>query len=191
LVKDEQNEAQTELHRIITTSGEIIKYMADGNFIIYYIDGSITYTDKRRGVWYTINSAGVKRIRKIKDRIIQDDTVKLRIDTKVDPETNAILKIREDGVLNIEYIDQSLLIVMPDGTNFLKKKRPDGEAGTITYITKDEFAPVRQIYDPVKERAKTVIGPGGTDALMGRDQIMERTNTGKISEVCLPDKTVV
>lgn len=80
---------------------------------------------------------------------------------------------------------------MPDGTNILKKKRADGEAGTITFITKDGFVPIRQIYDPVKARAKTIIGLGGTDALMGKDNIMERTNTGKISEVCLPDKTIV
>lgn len=80
---------------------------------------------------------------------------------------------------------------MPDGTNILKKKRSDGEAGTVTIITKDRFVPVRQINDPVKARARTIIGMGGTDALMGKDQIMERSNTGRISEVLLPDKTIV
>jgi hypothetical protein len=143
--------------------------MGDGNFIIYFKDGSITSSDKRRGIWYTINSKGVKRIRKIKDRIIYDDLQRLKIETKIDPETNAKLQIREDGVLVIEYIDQSLLIVMPDGTNILKKKRPDGEAGAVTFITKDGFVPIRQLYDPVKARAKTIIGLGGTDALMGKD----------------------
>lgn len=80
---------------------------------------------------------------------------------------------------------------MPDGTNILKKKRDNGEAGIVTIITKDKFAPVRIIYDPVKARARTIIGLGGTDALMGKDNIMERTNTGRISEVLLPDKTIV
>lgn len=80
LVQDEQVEGATELHRIISTSGEITKHMADGNFIIYYVDGSITYSDKRRGVWYTINAAGVKRVRKLKDRIIQDELEKLKIE---------------------------------------------------------------------------------------------------------------
>ena len=47
------------------------------------------------------------------------------------------------------------------------------------------------IFDPVKARSKTVIGLGGTDALMGSETIMERTNNGKITEVLLPDKTVV
>ena len=191
LVQDEQVESATELHRIITTNGEIIKQMADGNFIIYYVDGAITHSDKRRGVWYTINAAGVKRVRRVKDRIVQDEMERLKIDTKIDPETNAKLQIREDGVLNIEYVDQSVLLIMPDGTNILKKKRADGEAGTVTLITKDGFVPIRQIYDPVKARARTVIGLGGTDALMGKDNIMERTNTGKISEVLLPDRTVV
>ena len=50
---------------------------------------------------------------------------------------------------------------------------------------------MRITYDPVKARARTIIGLGGTDALMGKDNIMERTNTGRISEVLLPDKTIV
>lgn len=50
---------------------------------------------------------------------------------------------------------------------------------------------MRAIYDPVKERSKTVIGLGGTDALMGIDTIMERSSNGKITEVLLPDKTKV
>jgi hypothetical protein len=79
--------------------------------------------------------------------------------------------------------------MMPDGTEILTKK--DANNSTITFITKDNYAPVRQIFDPVKARAKTVIGLGGTDALMGTDTIMERCNNGKITEVLLPDKTVV
>lgn len=80
---------------------------------------------------------------------------------------------------------------MPDGSNFLCKNRTDGESGTVTFITKDGYAPVRQTLDPVKARARTIIGLGGTDALMGKDFIMERTNTGMVSEVLLPDKTII
>ena len=50
---------------------------------------------------------------------------------------------------------------------------------------------MRLTYDPVKARAKTIIGLGGTDALMGKDNIMERSNNGKISELLLPDRTIV
>eukprot|EP00352_Strombidinopsis_acuminata_P007671 CAMPEP_0176358814 /NCGR_PEP_ID=MMETSP0126-20121128/15851_1 /TAXON_ID=141414 ORGANISM="Strombidinopsis acuminatum, Strain SPMC142" /NCGR_SAMPLE_ID=MMETSP0126 /ASSEMBLY_ACC=CAM_ASM_000229 /LENGTH=179 /DNA_ID=CAMNT_0017713201 /DNA_START=478 /DNA_END=1017 /DNA_ORIENTATION=- len=58
-------------------------------------------------------------------------------------------------------------------------------------ITKDGYAPFKVTYDPVKARAQTVIGLGGTDALMGKDTLMERSNGGRLSEVYLPDKTVV
>ncbi len=58
-------------------------------------------------------------------------------------------------------------------------------------MSKEGFAPVRVIYDPVKARAKTVIGLGGADSMMGIENIMERTNNGKITEVLLPDKTIV
>jgi len=62
---------------------------------------------------------------------------------------------------------------------------------TVTIISKEGFVPVRLILDPVKARAKTVIGLGGTDSLMGSDNILERSNNGKVTEVLLPDKTIV
>jgi len=36
-----------------------------------------------------------------------------------------------------------------------------------------------------------VIGLGGADSMMGIENIMERTNNGKVTEVLLPDKTIV
>ena len=165
--------------------------MGDGNFQVFYLDGTITYSDKRKGIWYTVNQHGIKRSRKLADSLVFDDETKLNIKQKIDPETNANLRIREDGVLMVDYEDSTQYIIMPDGTSIMKKKRKEGEAGTCTYVTKDGFAPVRITWDPVKARAKTIIGLGGTDALMGKDMIMERTNTGKISEVLLPDKTIV
>lgn len=40
----------------------------------------------------------------------------MKINSKVDPETNATVSIREDGVLHVEYIDQTSYLTMPDGT---------------------------------------------------------------------------
>jgi hypothetical protein len=65
LVQDQLPDNLVEIKRIITTNGEIIKHMADGNFIIYFPNGTLTYSDKRRGIWYTINQHGVKRNRKV------------------------------------------------------------------------------------------------------------------------------
>lgn len=42
MVQDKQDESSVETHRIITTEGEIVRYLADGNFVIYFVDGSIT-----------------------------------------------------------------------------------------------------------------------------------------------------
>lgn len=50
---------------------------------------------------------------------------------------------------------------------------------------------MRIINNPVKARASTIIGAGGTDALMGKESIMERSNGGVVSELLLPDKTTV
>ena len=158
---------------------------------IFYPDGTVTTTDKRKGVWFTVNSKGVKRVRKLQDNLVYDEPKRMKITEKVDPETSATVLVREDGVLTIKYIDESKLVMMPDGTQILTKKNVETGSGTITLITKEGFAPVRIIFDPVKARAKTIIGLGGTDSMMGKDSIMERTNTGKVSEVLLPDKTIV
>ena len=75
-----------------------------------------------------------------------------------------------------------------DGTEIFTRKEG---LSTITLIKKTGYVTVRQIYDPVKARARTVIGLGGTDALMGIDTVMERCNDGRITEVLLPDRSIV
>lgn len=77
---------------------------------IYFPDGSFTYTDKRKGVWFTVNSKGVKRVRKLKDNLVYDEPKRLKISEKIDPETSANIKVREDGVLTITYIDEKKLV---------------------------------------------------------------------------------
>lgn len=87
--------------------------------VIYYPDGTVTMTDKRKGVWYTVNPKGIKRVRKFKDNIAYDETKRLKIQEKIDPETSARILIREDGVLTIHYIDEKRIVLMPDGTQIL------------------------------------------------------------------------
>lgn len=43
----------------------------------------------------------------------------------------------------------------------------------------------------MKAKSGTIIGLGGADALMGREGIMERSNGGLLSELYLPDRTIV
>ena len=127
-------------------------------------------------------------MRKLRDNTVYDEPKRLKITEKIDPETNARVFVREDGVLTVRYIDESRLVMFADGTEILTRK--EGQT-TFTLIKREGYIPIRQVFDPVKARARTVIGLGGTDALMGIESLMERTNDGRMTEVLMPDKTIV
>ena len=102
--------------------------------------------------------------------------------------------MREDGFLKVKYADGSTLCIFADHTRIYTKKLPSSNEDTrviLTYFEKEGYSTVKLTKDPVKARAQTIIGLGGADALMGSDGIMERSNGGLISEVFLPDRTVV
>lgn len=120
-------------------------------------------------------------------------TLRYETSKKIDPETNAVVELREDGVLKISYVDNTSVIIFPDHSRiYTTLSSSDPEAAVIvdTYIC-DGLAPVKRTYDPIKARARTIIGLGGTDALMGKDSIMERSYGGLITEVLLPDNSTV
>jgi len=75
-------------------------------------DGTITKTDHRRGTWTTTNAIGV----------VKDEVARLQINKKVDPETGAVVNIREDGLLKIDYADGSNLIIFADDTRINVQK---------------------------------------------------------------------
>jgi hypothetical protein len=118
----------------------VIRYLADGNFQILYADGTVTGQDKRRGTWTTVNARGVKRVRKLRDNVVYDEPKRVKISEKVDPETNARVLVREDGVLTIRYVDDSRLVMFADGTEIFTRK--EGQS-TITLIKKEGFVPIR------------------------------------------------
>jgi hypothetical protein len=180
--------------RVVTRQGQMIRHLQDGNQIIYYTDGTITTTDHRRGIWTTTNPLGVIRERNLRQKSVKDNPTRLKIQEKTDPETSAVAQIREDGLLKITYIDRKTLLVFPDHTEILITKsgpEEEGSAVTTTLYKKEGYAPVRITNDPVKARAGTVIGLGGTDSLMGKDNIMERSHGGLITDTLLPDRSVV
>jgi len=151
----------------------------------------VTTQDRRKGIWTTVNGKGVRRVRKLRDNSVQDETRRLKVTEKIDPETNAKVYVREDGVLTVVYVDESRLVMFADGTEIFTRKKEVGGQTVITLVKKAGYIPVRQVFDPVKARAKTIIGLGGTDALMGIESLMERTNDGRITEVLMPDNTLV
>jgi len=127
-------------------------------------------------------------VRKLRDNQVYDEPRRLKLNEKIDPETNARVTIREDGVLTVHYVDESKLVMFADGTEIFTRKE---DKTTISVIRKEGYIPLRLIYDPVKARAKTVIGLGGTDAMMGIDNIMERSNDGRVTEILMPDRSIV
>ena len=133
----------------------------------------MTIQDKRKGIWTTVNSKGVKRVRKLRDNSVCDEPRRLKQTEKIDPETNAKVYVREDGVLTIHYIDESRLVMFADGTELLTRK--EGQT-VFTLVKKEGYIPVRQVFDPVKARARTIIGLGGPDALLGNESPMEGNN---------------
>jgi len=134
------------------------------------------------------------RERNLRTGVVKDEMQRLRTHEKIDPETNSVVEIREDGLLRIKYPDRRTLLVLPDHSEILIAKTgplEEGSAVTTTIFKKEGYAPVKITSDPVKARSGTIIGLGGTDALMGKDSIMERSYGGLISETYLPDKSVV
>lgn len=82
----------------------------------------------------------MKRVRKLRDNSVQDEPRRLKVTEKIDPETNAKVYVREDGVLTINYIDESRLVMFADGTEIFTRK----EGQTIfTLVKKQDYIPVR------------------------------------------------
>ena len=194
VLANDTSEEKTETMRVVTRQAQVIRHLSDGNQVIYFPDGTITATDHRRGIWRTTNHLGVVRERSVRTGVVKDEVARLSIHEKVDPETNAVVQIREDGLLRVVYPDRRTLLVLPDHSEILISKSgpaEEGSAVTTTLFKKEGYAPVRVTSDPVKARAGTIIGLGGTDALMGKDSIMERSYGGLISETFLPDRSVL
>lgn len=134
------------------------------------------------------------RERNVRTGQVSDSQQRLQITEKTDPETSATVAVREDGLLTIEYVDRRKLLIFPDHSEILITKSgplEEGSAVTTTLFKKEGYSPVKITSDPVKARSGTVIGLGGTDALMGKDAIMERSYGGLISETLLPDRSTI
>ena len=69
-----------------------------------------------------MNSKGVRRVRKLRDNQVYDEPRRLKLNEKIDPETNARVTVREDGVLTIRYVDESKLVMFADGTEIFSRK---------------------------------------------------------------------
>lgn len=63
--------------RTVTREGALIRYLEDGNKVIYLRDGTITKTDIRKGIWTTTNPIGIVRERNLRTGVVQDKPQRL------------------------------------------------------------------------------------------------------------------
>jgi hypothetical protein len=61
------------MRTVTRDEGSVIRYLKDGNQIIYFKDGTITKTDHRRAIWTTINSKGIIRERNARSKVVKDE----------------------------------------------------------------------------------------------------------------------
>ena len=105
-----------EIMRMITRQGVVIKKLADQSQVLYYQDGSITEIDTRHGKWKNTNAKGIIRERNLRNKSSTDQVRRLTFHTKIDPEENATVSVREDGLLKITYTDRSTMLIFPDNS---------------------------------------------------------------------------
>ena len=76
----------------------------------------------------------------MRDNQVYDDPRRVKVNERIDPETNAKVIVRDDGVLTIKYIDESRLVMFSDGTEIFTRKEG---LSTITLIKKTGYVTVR------------------------------------------------
>jgi len=190
LPQEEHDISQIEVKRVITKHGTVVRYMKNEGIQILMANGNYSVYNPKNSTWIKTNNSGERKEYKISPETGKTISVTeidpLRVEHKIDPETNTNVLIRSDKVMLIYYNDNTTLIMHHDDTLIYSKND-----GSERIIERKGFAPVKIYFDAFKSRAKTVIGMGGTNALMGYDNIMERSNYGFLIETYLPDKTIV
>jgi hypothetical protein len=173
-----------EISRIVTGKGTVIKFLQDDTVQLLMANGNVAVRSKDR-VWVTTNSKGMRRARRERDGL-EYELDSIPSATVTDPETLAKTMIREDLVRVIRYADGSRVTEHADGTKMFT-----AADGNTILVENFGFAPVKIIFDPKKARQNTVIGLGSAESGLGAEDLMLRSNDGRICEVYLPDNSVV
>ena len=182
----EEDEDDKENYRLITSKASIIKYMNSGEIKILYSSGNTSSI--KEGKIYNINNKGQKIIKDSNTGEITEEEP-VFFSEHYDPESLSRTIVREDNVKTIQYPDGSKIVLHNDGTNIYTS----AIVKEICHysIENNSFATVEIVYDEVKKRTQTTIAAGSTEALIGSDDLMNRTFDGRLSKIILPDKTLV
>ena len=182
----EEEENDNENYRLISSKGSIIRYLNSGEIKILYSNGNTSSI--KDGKICNINNKGQKII---KDSSTGDITEEEPVffSEHYDPESLSRTILREDNVKAIQYPDGSKIVLHNDGTKIYTSATVKETHHYL--IENDSYATVEIDYDEVKKRTQTTIAAGSTEALIGSDDLMNRTFDGRLSKITLPDKTLV
>ena len=187
--KEKLNESEEEEHenyRLISSKASIIRYMNNNEIKILYSNGNTSSI--KDGKICNVNNKGQKIVKDSNTGEITEEEP-IFFSEHYDPESLSRTIVREDNVKAIQYPDGSKIVLHNDGTKIYTSATVKE---TYYYlIENDSYATVEIDYDEVKRRTQTTIAAGSTEALIGSDNLMNRTFDGRLSKITLPDKTLV
>ena len=171
-----------ENYRLIVGKGNVIRYFALETKIYYSSGNSSSIINN-----LCINTNN-KGFRLAKNLIEENDITErepIDLHNYYDPVSNTKTTVKEDKTMIINYPDKSTFVIHNDNTKIYIS--PTIKEVTHYLIEKENLPAIEIIYDEVKKRTKTCIAAGSTEALMGSDNLMDRTYNGRISKVYLPN----
>lgn len=92
------------MNRVITGQGVVIRQLTNKNAEVLFPTGYKAFFDRENMTWTLTNNKGMRRA--LKDGF-QWDLENIPCATETDANTNAIVMIREDNVMTIQYKDGS------------------------------------------------------------------------------------
>jgi hypothetical protein len=169
---------QREVYRTISNKGVITRTFNDNSSMIYFPSGLIEFGLKG----HTHHRILANGKHKFIDWKAKEAKLVEQIETTQasDVETGISYISRADGFRRFDYPDGSKLVIFNDGTHLHTDAKK--EVFTITHASYDK---VVITYDFFRARNPGVIGLGSAFASKGKDNLMERSFTGRISEVTL------
>ena len=112
-VQLETNGDDTELNRLVTAEGVVIRQMRNRDAEVLYPDGQKATFSREKMEWIVTNNKGKRR--QYKDAILSD-LESIPCATETDAVSGAKMMIREDNVCTVEYKDGALFTQHSDGT---------------------------------------------------------------------------
>ena len=165
-----------ETHRMISGKGTVTRYFTDGTFEILYPSGNIDIGTKGDH-YFCLRTDGAKELvepRRGERKIVET----IPIDIGLDPETGIKFLSRKDNMTRFIYPDGSRLVVFADGTRI----HSSSSRNTFT-IQHPLHAEIEIVYDYFRARNPSIIGVGSAYATKGKENLFERSYTGRIAKV--------